>query len=92
MEKGTIRFWFGVDKEQAIDLNASGSGVIPPNLSHMALMIGDGEETDTWDPSRKDWMDGTDHCLKQWSSIWAFKTKMPLSWHPAKGWARSLLF
>lgn len=65
VQKGTIRFWFGADKEQVIDLNAGESIVIPPNLPHEALMIGAVEETDTWAPPRKDWLDGTDHYLKQ---------------------------
>ena len=61
---GTIRFWFGADKEQVVDLHAGDSIVIPGNLPHEALMIGDVEETDTWAPPRQDWLDGTDHYLK----------------------------
>ena len=42
---GTIRFWFGEKKEQEMELNAGEMVVIPPNLPHEALMVGDVEET-----------------------------------------------
>jgi len=62
---GTIRFWFGDNKEQVMDLNAGDIIVIPPNLPHEALMIGDVEEMDSWAPPRLDWLDGTDTYLKE---------------------------
>lgn len=62
---GTIRFWFGDNKEQTMDLHAGDSVVIPPNLPHEALMIGDVEEIDTWSPIRSDWLDGTDDYLRE---------------------------
>ncbi len=62
---GTIRFWFGANKEQVVDVHAGESVVIPANLPHAALMIGDVEETDTWAPPRKDWLDGTDDYLRK---------------------------
>lgn len=62
---GTIRFWFGAEKEQVMDLNAGEVVVIPPNLPHEALMIGDVEEVDTWAPIREDWLDGTDDYLRK---------------------------
>jgi quercetin dioxygenase-like cupin family protein len=61
---GTIRFWFGSDKEQVMDLHAGESVVIPANVPHEALMIGEVEETDTWAPPRTDWLDGTDDYLR----------------------------
>lgn len=63
--KGSMRFWFGENKEEVIDLHAGEVVVIPGNLPHEALMIGDVEETDTWAPPRQDWIDGTDDYLKQ---------------------------
>ncbi len=57
---GTIRFWFGENKEEVVDVQAGESVVIPGHLPHEALMIGDVEETDTWAPPRRDWLDGTD--------------------------------
>lgn len=63
--KGTMRFWFGADKSQVMDLHTGESIVIPANVPHEALMIGDVEETDTWAPPRTDWLDGTDHYLRK---------------------------
>jgi len=62
---GTTRFWFGANKEQMMDVNAGEVVVIPPNVPHEALMIGDVEETDTWAPIREDWLDGTDDYLRK---------------------------
>ena len=61
---GTMRFWFGPDKEQTLDVHAGEMIVIPPNLPHEALMIGDVEEIDIWAPPRTDWLDGTDQYLR----------------------------
>ena len=61
----TIRFWFGENREQEMELNAGEMVVIPPNLPHEALMIGDVEEIDHWAPPRQDWLDGTDDYLKK---------------------------
>ncbi len=63
--KGTIRFWFGADKSQTMDLHAGDTVVIPSNLPHEALMIGEVEETDTWAPPRQDWIDGSDNYLRK---------------------------
>jgi len=63
--KGTIRFWFGAEKEQIVDLHAGEVVVIPSHLPHEALMIGDVEEIDTWAPIREDWLDGTDDYLRK---------------------------
>lgn len=62
---GSMRFWFGEGKKEVIDLHEGDTIVIPANLPHEALMIGDVEETDTWAPPRLDWLDGTDHYLKR---------------------------
>ncbi|MDX2417899.1 MAG: cupin domain-containing protein [Xanthomonadales bacterium] len=62
---GTIRFWFGENKEQKMDLHAGEMVVIPANLPHEALMIGAVEEMDHWAPPRQDWLDGTDDYLKK---------------------------
>ena len=62
---GTIRFWFGDKKEQEMELHAGDVIVIPPNVPHEALMIGDVEETDSWSPPRQDWLDGSDDYLRK---------------------------
>ncbi|MBL7873408.1 MAG: cupin domain-containing protein [Cyclobacteriaceae bacterium] len=62
---GTIRFWFGEKKDVIMDLSAGDVVVIPSNLPHEALMIGDVEEIDTWAPPRQDWLDKTDDYLRK---------------------------
>ena len=62
---GTMRFWFGDDKNQVMDLHAGDVIVIPENVPHEALMIGDVEEIDSWAPPRADWLDGTDDYLRK---------------------------
>jgi len=61
---GTMRFWFGENKEEMVELHADDLIVIPSNLPHAALMVGDVEEIDTWAPPRQDWLDGTDDYLR----------------------------
>lgn len=63
--KGTMRFWFGENKEQTMDLHPGDVVVIPANVPHEALMVTDVEEIDTWSPIREDWLDGTDNYLRQ---------------------------
>ncbi|HWI92392.1 MAG TPA: cupin domain-containing protein [Flavisolibacter sp.] len=62
---GQMRFWFGEDKEQIMDLFPGDVVIIPSNVPHEALMIGDVEETDTWSPPRQDWLDKTDDYLRK---------------------------
>jgi quercetin dioxygenase-like cupin family protein len=62
---GQKRFWFGENKEQTMDLYPGDVVVIPSNLPHEALMIGDVEEIDTWAPPRQDWLDKTDDYLRK---------------------------
>lgn len=62
---GTIRFLFGEDQDDEVDLNPGEFIVIPPNLPHSAIMVGDVEAIDYFAPPRKDWIDGTDDYLKQ---------------------------
>jgi quercetin dioxygenase-like cupin family protein len=62
---GQMRFWFGENKEQVMDLFPGDVVVIPSNVPHEALMIGEVEETDTWSPPRQDWLDKTDDYLRR---------------------------
>ena len=62
---GKMRFWFGEKKEQTMDLSPGDVVVIPSNLPHEALMIGEVEEIDTWSPPRQDWLDKTDDYLRK---------------------------
>ena len=63
--KGTIRFWFGENREEEMDVHAGESVVIPPHLPHAARMIGEVEASDTFSPPRQDWIDGTDDYLRK---------------------------
>src|SRR4029079_6274592 len=62
---GAIRFWFGEKKEQMMDLDAGDVVVIPSNLPHEALMIGDVEEIDTCAPQRQHWREKTKYALRK---------------------------
>ena len=64
IESGTIRFWLGADKSEVVDVHAGELLIIPPNLPHEALMIGDVVATDTFSPPRADWIEGTDDYLR----------------------------
>ena len=61
---GTLRFWFGADRSQVVDVGPGQVVVIPSGLPHEALCIGDVEETDIWTPRREDWLNGTDAYLR----------------------------
>jgi len=61
---GKMRFWFGANREQTMDLGPGDVIVIPSNLPHEAMIIGDTEEIDTWAPPRQDWLDKTDGYLR----------------------------
>jgi quercetin dioxygenase-like cupin family protein len=62
---GKMRFWLGENKDQIIDLEPGDVLVIPSNLPHEALMVGEVEEIDTWAPPRQDWLDKSDHYLRK---------------------------
>lgn len=65
VQKGIVRFWFGTEDSEPVDIGPGESVVIPGNLPHKALMIGDVEESDTFSPPRADWIDGTDEYLRK---------------------------
>lgn len=62
---GQMRFWFGADESEIIELGPGDTIVIPANLPHKALTIGPVEEIDIFAPPRQDWIDGTDDYLKK---------------------------
>jgi len=62
---GKMRFWFGANKEQTMELGPGDVVVIPSDLPHMAEIIGDVEAIDTWAPPRQDWLDKTDDYLRK---------------------------
>jgi quercetin dioxygenase-like cupin family protein len=62
---GKMRFWFGENKDQMMELNPGDVIVIPSNMPHSAEMIGEVEGIDTWSPVRQDWIDKTDDYLRK---------------------------
>ena len=61
---GRMRFWFGAEKEVEKEFGPGDVVVIPSNLPHEALMIGDVVELDMWAPPRQDWPDKSDDYLR----------------------------
>lgn len=61
---GRMRFWFGADKENVREYGPGDVVVIPSDLPHEALMLGDVVEMDMWAPPRQDWLDKSDHYLR----------------------------
>jgi quercetin dioxygenase-like cupin family protein len=62
---GVLRFWLGTNREKTLDLGPGDVIVIPSNMPHEALCLGDVEEMDTWSPRRDDWLNKTDDYLRQ---------------------------
>jgi quercetin dioxygenase-like cupin family protein len=62
---GKMRFRFGADRATVRDLGPGEIIVIPANLPHEALMIGDVVEIDMWAPRRDDWLNKTDDYLRR---------------------------
>lgn len=62
---GVMRFAFGADREEVVEVGPGALVVIPANMPHEALAIGDVEEMDMWTPRRDDWLDGSDDYLRK---------------------------
>jgi quercetin dioxygenase-like cupin family protein len=61
---GTLRFRLGDQHDKTVDVGPGDVIVIPSNVPHEALCIGDVEEMDTWSPRRDDWLNKTDDYLR----------------------------
>jgi unsaturated pyranuronate lyase len=61
---GHLRFRIGDDGEQTIDVGPGQTIVIPANVPHEALVVGDVVEMDMWAPRRDDWLNQTDDYLR----------------------------
>ena len=61
---GLLRFRIDEDGEQTIDVGAGQTIVIPANVPHEALVVGDVVEMDMWAPRRDDWLNQTDDYLR----------------------------
>ena len=62
---GLLKFRLGVNGEDEIDVGPGQAIVIPGNLPHEALVVGDVVEMDMWAPRRDDWLNQTDDYLRQ---------------------------
>ncbi len=62
---GVLKFRLGKDGGEAIDVGPGQVIVIPANLPHEALVVGDVVEMDMWAPRRDDWLNQTDDYLRQ---------------------------
>jgi len=61
---GVLRFTMGEESAETVDVGPGGVLVIPANVPHQALCIGEVEEMDMWSPRRDDWLDKTDDYLR----------------------------
>ncbi len=61
---GLLRFTFGDEHGETIDVGPGDVVVIPPHVPHQALCIGEVEEMDMWSPRREDWLNKTDDYLR----------------------------
>jgi quercetin dioxygenase-like cupin family protein len=62
---GLLTFRLGENGEDEIDVGPGEAIVIPANLPHEALVVGDVVEMDMWAPRRDDWLNQTDDYLRQ---------------------------
>lgn len=63
--EGALRFQLGADGKQRVDVRAGEVLHIPSNLPHTAEALEDTLDVDVFDPPRQDWLDGSDHYLRQ---------------------------
>ena len=61
---GRMRFWFGEDESEVVDIGAGEVLTIPPNLPHKAEALEDTLDVDVFHPPRQDWLDGSDAYLR----------------------------
>ncbi|HZR10602.1 MAG TPA: cupin domain-containing protein [Myxococcales bacterium] len=62
---GALRFRLGAEPGEQVDVRAGEVLHIPGNLPHSAEALEDTLDVDIFDPPRRDWLDGTDHYLRQ---------------------------
>lgn len=63
--EGALRFRLGAEPGYEIQVRAGEVLHIPSNLPHSAEALEDTLDVDIFDPPRRDWLDGTDHYLRQ---------------------------
>jgi quercetin dioxygenase-like cupin family protein len=63
--EGSLRFWFGEDESQILELGPGEVVHIPSNLPHRAQALERTLDVDIFCPPREDWLDGTDAYLRE---------------------------
>jgi quercetin dioxygenase-like cupin family protein len=62
--EGRLRFWFGDDESEVVEIAAGEVLHIPANLPHKAQALEDTLDVDVFHPPRQDWLDGSDAYLR----------------------------
>ena len=62
---GALHFFLGEDQKEERILRTGDVLHIPSNLPHKAVALEDTLDLDVFSPPRQDWLDGTDHYLRQ---------------------------
>jgi quercetin dioxygenase-like cupin family protein len=61
---GRMRFWFGDDEAEVVEIEAGEVLHIPAHLPHKAEAVEDTLDVDVFHPPRQDWLDGSDSYLR----------------------------
>jgi quercetin dioxygenase-like cupin family protein len=61
---GRMRFWFGDDEAEVVEVAAGEVLHIPSHLPHKAEALVDTLDVDVFHPPRQDWLDGSDAYLR----------------------------
>ena len=62
--EGRLRFWFGDDESEIVEIGAGELLHIPAHLPHKAEALEDTLDVDVFHPPRQDWLDGSDAYLR----------------------------
>lgn len=62
--EGSMRFWFGEDESQVVDISAGEVLQIPSHLPHKAEALERTLDVDVFCPPRQDWLDGSDSYIR----------------------------
>ena len=62
--EGRMRFWFGADESEVVEIGAGEVLHIPAHLPHKAEALEETLDVDVFHPPRQDWLDGSDAYLR----------------------------
>ncbi|HSF15959.1 MAG TPA: cupin domain-containing protein [Vicinamibacteria bacterium] len=63
--EGALKFWIGTEDAEPFVVRSGEVLVLPSNVPHKAEALEDTLDVDFFTPPRKDWLEGTDHYLRQ---------------------------